>query len=328
MPSTTNGPFPLLSGQQTQVPTPQGGGGQGTAFGVVLFNNSSATLQVNAPGGSRLLLPLTADIFVGPGVTQGTVQVTPITPSLQNGIYLGTIQAMWGATKDDIPGAYPTPLPIFPGGAFQFLGALVFGGGPPVFSFPQPFIRFAPPSGFGGFLFRNFTYSGIGTNTFTLTGDQTGTTYFNSTTVANGADLIIPIIDPTDYSFSLTYTGDLHRGGSFSGAFALPANAVPQFATAANSVSGSGTLVAAPAAGTATYVFDADLAIGGGAADGASIFDGSTLIAQMAADGVTAPTTGPIADHTRLSGKRCTGAITVTVGVATTRTTLRYAIGP
>lgn len=341
----------LIAGQPTQLNTPQGGGGAGSIFGVVIYNNSPFVLLVNSPQGSGFLLQSSADIYAGPGLAQGQVFVTPIIPaSVPVGTFLGTAQAMWLAKAGDTSAGYPQPLIPFPGGAFT--PAVLTSSPFPTSGldigplFKGNVLSFATPAGTGlvqlTFLGTAGIVPPISNFVYTLTGLQSGTVYTVSPNsgappTAPFAPLTVNIpVNPnagdTIYTLAQTWTGaGTYSGVKLIGLSAAQAAGVPTFATnVANATGTTASLIAAPASG-ALYLFEADVVIAGTTSDtGSFTFSGST-IGVGGSGGFGAPASVPFVDHVDFKSLRCPGsggAVGFASGVGTTRTTIRYAFGP
>lgn len=296
MPTTLAGPFPLIAGQQTSLPTPQGGGGAGTSFGIVIFNNSSFPVQVNGPGGTGLLQPNSADLFIGPGISQGAVSVTPQSNTLTTGTFVGTVQTIWGSSSD-FPKTYPQPLVPFPGGA-SLIASLPSSLGKQ----PLPLTFAVPP----GTAFVQLAQQGIyfdslgGTGTIELQGVQTGTTYYS--TAASGdpatelkAPLTISVISALDTEFKFVGVGTTGNQWFISAGLGLPAllyaipGAVPAFATKTIVASSTGAwqaILGTPEVG-AWYLFSATYSVegaGGGDYLQLSATDAGTVFALIPTD--------------------------------------------
>lgn len=190
----------IIAGQVVNLPTPQGGGGAGTSFGVIIYNLTAFVLSCLGPQGSSLLLPNTANLITGPGNSQGSVSVAAqVGANVPPGAVLGTIQTTWGSSAQDFAGSsYPQPLVPFQGGSYLMATAL-----------PGSTNNYTliPPAGTGYLIVTALGAAGF---TLTVVGVQSSTTYY-SAGLAGGATGTVTV-DPTkDYSYLVTAVGTAVR---------------------------------------------------------------------------------------------------------------------
>lgn len=325
MASTVTAPQTLLAGSSPlQLTSPQGGGGAGTQFAIVIYNQTPYLLRVVGASGASYLLPLTADKFTGPGVAQGQVFVVALNATAPTGTALGTVQATWGAAPDDISSDYPQPLPPFPGAGFELTtnsGLVPAVAG--VFEVAVPF-------GTQALVFADSLQGGGGI-VQSVVGVQSGVNYAPATlSVPAGGTASLSVTNPitTDTLFKITMAGGFN---CVIYAAQVGGLIVPAFASLTTDnvdiSSGAATLLAAPSVG-ANYIFGWSWVLDTGA---------TRALVELRAGGKTIDysvfNTTPDSQNRHLDLERTTGAVTIAtiaggpVGV-TNLAVLRYAFGP
>lgn len=304
MPTANISPVNVIAGQSTSIVPPGYADIGNPVRKAVIYNNTSLILTVQYSGGTSFLQPLTADVYDCSGIVTAPT-VTPIT-SQAAGTYLGTITSTFYFTGDPDPVGFPLSLVQFPGER-QVLAQL----GPRNFT-----TIFAPPLGTNQIAIA-LNLASTGPVVVTVTGNQSGATYYNQTLPAGGS-ATFSILSNQDTTYKLVLAGAFLNPTIY----ALPGT-VPTFPTSSSGrVTSSGTVIPSPSSG-ALYLFRCDAYFSSGAG-GLSIGGNGTEIGLMTA---FAGSGGQWGDHVEFNGMRISTAVTVTFGISGGIEIL-YAFGP
>lgn len=342
------GPLNILIGVATNFPAAEWPSPNQTGF-IVMANNSSVALAVQTNNGSKWLYPNTADIVVPGG---NNISLAALNQPV-NSLYIGTVTATYYSDDEPVPGAYPQNLPTFLGGNNSMIANFALrpfpNNGVQLLASPTT-IDVQPPPDTGQLLLTNLNFPPVGMNpsNITVTGDQSGTVYYNVNNPAGDThnNLYITVNPAKDSTYSIKFSSNALPNANFDALFAIQSIALEQVVVVppqagpgaepvndiitlgVNGSAGSqSAIIAAPGVGKRLRIFTAKIGpsgstnpngmfFGGTGTAGGETFIAVAPIGSLVADNLNAPPTGlPMAPNTAINAGSINGTTSTFFGI-------------